>query len=260
MQFRPACIQRFPWVKIEINDGTLSVDHTVTKLRTQRKKTIREAIAFLNINRKSITVLIEGGETLFASKIVKVDHGDLASSGLSGRLVIEWLSPSNGKELIQSRRLIRVRFSIGKYKFEFSSYYVAESLEPPYFGHIVTYPEALVIVEIRRNRRSAIGTEQPPLFDRAKLIIRQGGSQRESFDLQVFDVSEKGVGILVDEESFKLQDRIRIGDKVELELYAPWTMVRVDGTVRHNSRMAEGKYRNYYLLGIELDEKLEHYV
>jgi hypothetical protein len=92
MQFRQACIQRFSWVIIQINDGTLSVDHTVTKLRTQRKKTIREAIAFLNINRKSITVLIEGEKMLFASKIVKVDHGDLASSGVSGRLAIEWLS------------------------------------------------------------------------------------------------------------------------------------------------------------------------
>lgn len=232
----------------------------VTKLKTQRKKTIREAIAFLNINRIPITVLIKGEATLFASKIVKVDHGDLISSGVSGRLLIEWLSPANGKELIQSRRPIRVRFSLGKYKFEFTSYYVTESLESPYFGHMITYPDALLIVEIRRNRRSAIGTEQPPLFGHAKLIMGRGESQKESFDLQVFDVSEKGVGILVGEEFFRVQERIRIGDKLELELYAPWTMVRVGGTVRHNSRMPEGKYGNYHLLGIELDEKLEHYV
>jgi hypothetical protein len=236
------------------------MDHTMSKLSTQRKKTIREVIAFLNVNRIPITVLIEGEQTLFTSKIVKVDHGDLISSGISGRLGIEWLSPPNGKELIKSKRPIRVRFSLGKYKFEFSSYYVTESFESPYFGHMITYPEALVIVEIRRNRRNVVGTEQPPFFGNAKLIMRRGESQKESHDLQVFDVSERGVGILVGQESYRLQKRIRIGDKLKLELYAPWAMVRVDGTVRHNSRMPEGKYSSYHLLGIELAEKLEHYV
>jgi len=33
----------------------------------------------------------------------------------------------------------------------------------------------------------------------------------------------------------------------------------VDGTVRHKSRMHKGKYSGYHLVGIELDEKLEHY-
>ena len=36
-------------------------------------------------------------------------------------------------------------------------------------------------------------------------------------------------------------------------------VLRVDGTVRHKSEMRRGKYANYRLLGIELDEKLEHY-
>jgi hypothetical protein len=232
----------------------------MSKLSTQRKKTIREVIAVLNVNRIPITVLIEGEQTLFTSKIVKVDHGDLISSGISGSLGIGWLSPPNGKELIKTRKPIRVRFSLGKYRFEFSSYYVTESFESPYLGHMITYPEALVIVEIRRNGRNAIGTERPPFFGRAKLIMRRGEAQKESLDLQVFDISEKGIGILVGQESYRLQERIRIGDILKLELYAPWTLVRVEGTVRHNSRMPEGKYSNYHLLGIELAEKLEHYV
>jgi len=29
--------------------------------------------------------------------------------------------------------------------------------------------------------------------------------------------------------------------------------------VRHKSKMREGEYSGYHLLGIELDEKLEHY-
>jgi len=66
--------------------------------------------------------------------------------------------------------------------------------------------------------------------------------------------------MLVGKELFNWLERIGIGDRLkEVELYAPWTIVRVDGTVRHKSKMHEGEYSGYHLLGIELDEKLEHY-
>ena len=230
----------------------------MTSLSTKSKKRIRDAIEFLNINRRPITVQIEGEETLFASKILKVEHGDHPASGMSERLAIQWL-PQKGKDLIQSTTPLRVRFSLGASECEFTSYYITESRESKYLGHMITYPEALVIADRRSSNRNAIGTEQPPLFVHAKLIMRRSGSQKESYDLQVFDVSEKGVGILVGQELSKLQERIGIGERLELELYAPWTMVRVDGTVRHKSRMREGEYSGYHLLGIELDEKLEHY-
>jgi hypothetical protein len=34
----------------------------------------------------------------------------------------------------------------------------------------------------------------------------------------------------------------------------------VSGTVKHKSMMNEGKHRGLYLVGIRLDEKLEHYI
>jgi hypothetical protein len=232
----------------------------MTILSTKSKKKIRKAIEFLNINQRPITVQIEGEKTLFASKIVKVDVGDLISSDTNERLVIEWLSPQKGKDLIQSRNPIRVRFSLGKSECEFMSYYITESVEYPYLGHMITCPEALVIVERRGNNRNAIGAEPPPLFVHAKVAMRRSGSQKESYDLRVFDISEKGVGILVGQELPGLLERIGIGDRLELELYAPWTMVRVEGTVRHKSVMCEGEHSGDHLLGIELDEKLEYYV
>jgi len=234
----------------------------MTTLRTNNIKRIREAIDFVNNNRRPITVQIEGEATGFASKIVKVDHGDVLSRfGTGGRLIIDWLSPQKGNDLIQSRSPIRVRFSLGKSECEFTSYYVTKSVEPPYFGHMITYPEALIIVDRRMDNRNAIGTEREPLFVHAKLTMRISGSQEKSYDLKVFDVSEKGVGLLVSEEQSDLLERTGIGDRLkEVELYATWTMVRVDGTVRHKSRVREGEYSGYHILGIELDEKLEHYV
>ena len=86
----------------------------MTTLHTKSIKKIREAIDFLNNNRRTITVQIEGEAICFASKIVKVDHGDFISRGIGEGLVIDWLSPQKGNDLIQSRSPIRVRFSLGK--------------------------------------------------------------------------------------------------------------------------------------------------
>jgi hypothetical protein len=231
----------------------------MTTLHTNNTERIKEAIEFLYNNQRPITVQIEGKATCFASAIVGVDHGDVLSrSGSSKRLVIEWLSPQEGNDLIQSWNPIRVRFSLGKSECEFTSHYITKSDEPPYFGHMITYPEALIIVDRRTDGRNAIGTDQEPLFAYAKLTIRISGSQEKSYELRVFDVSENGVGLLVSEEQSDLLERTGIGDRLEaVELYAPWTMVRVNGTVRHKSRLREGE--GYYLLGIQLDEKLEHY-
>ena len=79
-------------------------------------------------------------------------------------------------------------------------------------------------------------------------------------DLGVFDVSENGVGILVGNKLFSRFSRIGIGTRLNgLELSAPWAIVRMDGIVRHISKLRRGKYNGYHLLGIELEEKLEYY-
>jgi sulfur carrier protein ThiS len=228
---------------------------------TKSKERIRQVIDFLAVNRKPIAVKIEGEQTLFDSKILKVDHGDPASkAGTVGRVFIQWLSPAKGNDVIQSASPVQVRCSLGKYKLAFTSYYITKGLESPYLGHIITYPESLVIADRRRQDRREVDSKAKPLFAKAKISMRAGGSQGRVYDFRVFDVSETGVGILVGEELFDWLERIGIGDRLEeVELYAPWTIVRVDGTVRHKSRMHKGKYSGYHLLGIELDEKLEHY-
>jgi len=229
---------------------------------TKNAERIKQAIDFLTANRRPITVKIEEERTLFDSMIVKVDHGDSVSKiRTAGRVFIQWLSPSKGNNLIQSARTVQVRFSLGKYKIAFTSYYVTKSLESPYLGHIISYPESLVIADRRRHDRHEVDSKTAPLFAKAKISMRAGRSQEKVQNLRIFDVSENGVGILVGEELFDWLERIEIGDRVkEVELYAPWTIVRVDGTVRHKSKMRRGKYGGYHLLGIELDEKLEHYV
>jgi len=228
---------------------------------TKNGERIKQAIDFLAVNRRRISIKIEGEQTLFDSMIVKADHGDpVSKAGTPGRLFVQWLSPPKGNNLIQSAGKVQVRFSLGKHNLAFTAYYVTKSLDSPYLGHIITLPEALVIADRRRHERHKGESKTAPLFAKAKVSTGVSGSQEKAYDLRVFDVSENGVGILVGQELFDWLSRIGIGDRLKgVELSAPWTIVRVDGTVRHKSEMRRGKYANYRLLGIELDEKLEHY-
>ena len=228
---------------------------------TKSKARIRQAIDFLAAHRSPIEVKIEGEQPPFDSMIVKADHGDpVLKAGTAGRVFIKWLSPAKGNNLIQSVSPVQVRFSLGKHKLAFTSYYITKSLESPYLGHIITYPEALVIADRRRHDRHEVYSSSAALFAKAKIRTRAGRSQEKTYDLEVLDVSENGVGILVGKELSNWLERIGIGDRLkEVELYAAWTIVRVDGTVKHKSWMQKGKYSGYHLLGIELDEKLEHF-
>ena len=99
---------------------------------TKNKARIRETIDFLAANRKPIAVKIEGENGLFDSKIVKADHGHpILEPGTVGRVFIQWLSPREGNDLIQSVNPHQVRFSFGKYRIAFTSYYVTKSVESP---------------------------------------------------------------------------------------------------------------------------------
>jgi hypothetical protein len=131
----------------------------------------------------------------------------------------------------------------------------------PYYGHIITYPESILILNRRRHNRYERGTSEAPLFLDARLTVKTGEGQNKSYDLKVFDISENGVGILAAEDMQDLLQQLDLGYRIEeLELLAAWMTIKVSGTVKHKSKITEGKYSGYYLVGIQLDERLEHCV
>jgi len=72
------------------------------------------------------------------------------------------------------------------------------------------------------------------------------------YDLKVMDYSRNGLGIVVTRKDSELLQMIDEGDKIKsITFCASWTMTKVDGTVRHKSKIEEGKYKDCYILGIE---------
>jgi hypothetical protein len=228
---------------------------------TKSEEKVRDVIDFLVARRKSIGVKIQGEQTLFESMIVKADHATSSKSEAANGVYIQWLSPPTGNFLIQSSSAVQVKFTLGKCNFAFTSDYITMSLESPYLGHIISYPEALAAADRRWHDRYEVGSKKAPIFATATIRMKEGRSQWNIHDLGVFDVSENGVGILVGKKLLNWLERIGIGTRLNgVELSAPWAIVKADGVVRHKSKMNRGKYEGYHLLGIELDEKLEHYV
>ena len=97
--------------------------------------------------------------------------------------------------------------------------------------------------------------------NRRRITIKTSALEEKDYDLKVFDISENGVGLLVGGEMKALLEQTDPGQRLEeVELLAAWTTIKVSGTVKHKSMVNEGKYHGRYLVGIRLDEKLEHYI
>lgn len=231
-------------------------------LVTKNRRRIREAVEFLSGKNRSVTLRLEGDSAIFSSGIIKADHGDLlAGAGSGGNLLVEMLSPETGNGLIGFCKSIKVSFSLGKSDYEFISHYIRKSLVSPYYGHLITYPESITIMERRRGDRHEIDTSQAPLFVNALITVKSASSLERTYNLKVFDISENGVGLLVERETEAMLEEVDVGKRLEeMELLASWTTIKVSGTVKRKSKIKDGKYADLILLGIRLDEKLEHYI
>lgn len=233
-------------------------------LTNRNRRKIRETMDFLNRNRLPVTFELESDEGDFTSKIIKVEHGGDSfqqPDGLNRYLIVEMLSPQQGNELIQSSPRIQVKFSLGRSKCGFSSRYIRKSILSPYYGHVIAYPECIIILDRRRHNRYAIDSSRSPLFVSVRLTLQTGPVLKRSYDLRVFDISENGVGVLLEEETLNLLGHLDFGCRLEeLELLAPWTTVKSAGMVKHVSRIHKGRYDGCSLLGIQLDDTLERCV
>lgn len=71
-------------------------------------------------------------------------------------------------------------------------------------------------------------------------------------NLDVADCSKYGLGMVVKENNIELLNHIKIGDRVEgLSFYASWTMIKVNGIIKHITKMESDQQKNWYVIGIE---------
>ncbi|MBW1772060.1 MAG: flagellar brake protein [Deltaproteobacteria bacterium] len=203
-----------------------------------------------------ITLRIEGKEKSFQSKIIKIDH-EAAGREIGGapQLIVEKLVPDDGNALIQSFPGVVVEFSVNHGLYRCSINCTGSSSEYPCFGFILSFPETMEIDEKRKARR--VLYDMPEMVS-VEFTVDKGPAKGKMYELGVIDCSRHGLGILIREKDFDLLESVDPGDELRnIIFYATWARIRVDGIVRHKTKIADGKYRGCYILGIESRDIIE---
>jgi hypothetical protein len=194
-------------------------------------------------------------ETVFYSKFIKLNQEDpLSKIKARPQMIIERLFPEKGNALIQSVPHVTVEFVIKRNLCRCSVKYIGISAYP-YIGFIMSLPDTIYIVEKRSEERSIYET---PNFISVEFRLGEKSKSEKQYELNVFDHSKRGLGLLITQQDLDLLELLHKGDQIEdITFFASWTMIRVNGTVRHITRIENGKYKDCYILGIESPEIIE---
>ena len=78
------------------------------------------------------------------------------------------------------------------------------------------------------------------------------------YDLNVRDCSRYGLGMVITQKDFELLQTIEPGDELSnLSFFSTWSVFKIDGVVKHKTRIEEGIYRNNYLMGFQSQEEIK---
>jgi hypothetical protein len=224
--------------------------------KTDSSQEITKIIEHLISNGTQIKFYVEGENTAFTSRFIKINKEEaLSKIGKGPELVIEKLVPAKGNALIQSSREVVAEFKVNQNVCRFSTKNIGISSTYPHYGFIMSFPGSLNVKEKRREERFAY--DIPELVS-VEFTIGKGPNKGKKYELKVVDSSTHGLGLLVTEEDFDLLESLELGDELkDMTFFAAWAMIKVDGTVRHKTKIETGKNKGLYILGIESAEILE---
>ncbi len=110
----------------------------------------------------------------------------------------------------------------------------------------------------RENRRERRYVPAIPDFVYVEFELQPPGGEPKSYRLDVLNCSEHGIGLLVRKQDFSLLEAVGPGTTLENAVfYATWTLIRAEATVRHLTRIKEGRHKGCYVMGVESKEIIE---
>jgi hypothetical protein len=219
------------------------------------KGKITRIIEYLIHEQIEIKVRIEGEETKYSSRFIEIvpgsNRGDVSvSSDKAPELVMDKLVPDRGNGLIQQFPNVGVEVLTNKYLCRFYTKYICgNNTSYPYYGLMISFPEFLESEEKRKDERATL--ESPEVIS-AMFTLVTGPKKYQSYELNILDYSNHRVGLLVTEKDSNLLQRLNLGDRIpEITIFAEPGLMHMDGTLRHKTRIEDGKRRGSYILGIE---------
>jgi len=222
-------------------------------IEVKDKRKIQEVFERLVSKNMELKVLVDAQSARFITRAIRLNPEEVSSLGSEPELIIEKLFPESGNELIQSSSEITLEFTIREHFCLGQAKYVGMSDEYPYFGIMVTLPRSLKLTKERRRERRY--RYEMPDFVSVEFTLT---AKDKVYELGVVDCSMHGLGMLVTKKDFDLLRLLKPGDRLKgMVLYSENAMIKVDGVVRHLTKMSSGKYKGFYVLGIESPEVIE---
>ncbi len=222
-----------------------------SQIKDRRK--IQEIFERMVSKNMEIKVLIDEESVRFMSRAYRLNPEEISSLGSEPELLIEKLFPEIGNSLIQSSSQVTLEFSIKENFCRGKAKYIGMSNEYPYFGIMITLPRSIELSKDRRREMRYV-YEMPDFVSVAFSIT----GKDKVYDLNVMDCSMHGLGILITKKDFDLVRLVKPGDRIrDIVFYSKNAMIKVDGVVRHMSKMSTGKHKDSYVLGIESPEVIE---
>lgn len=219
------------------------------------KEKITKIINYLINERIDINVRIEGEEIRFSSRFIEIlsdsEGGDVsASSDKTPELIMDTLVPDRGNSLIQQSPQVGVEILTDKYLCRCHIEYICENnTSYPYYGIMISFPEFLELEEGRREERITI--DAPEVIS-AVLHLGKGPKEYQSYELNILNYSDHGIGLLVTEKDSELLQKLNPGDRIpEITIFVEPGLIHMDGTVRHKTRIGAGKHKGSHILGLE---------
>jgi len=230
------------------------MEETESWRQVKDRRKIQEIFERMVSKNMELKVLVDEENVRFMSRATRLNPEEISSLGSEPELIIEKLFPEIGNSLIQSSSQVTLEFSIKEHFCRGKARYVGVSNEYPYFGIMITLPQSLELArERRRERRHTY--EMPDFVSVAFSIM----GKDKVYDLGVMDCSMHGLGILVTRKDFDLVRLVKPGDRIrDIVFYSENAMIKVDGVVRHLTKMSTGKYKDSYVMGIESPEVIEN--
>lgn len=218
--------------------------------RIEDRQKIIKIIDHVISEKCGVKVSVKSSLTSFASRIINADQNyPSLAKGTRAVIIIEKLTPEKGNDLIQASPKVTLKFSVLGQPCTCSVNYIGISSMPPYFGFVLSMPEVIELEEKRVEERTAYGA---PDFLLAEVRIGKGTKAERQYELDVVDSSAHGLGMLIREKNLDILDRIKVGDVIkDINFYASNAMLKVDGIVRHITKIGEGKLKGGYYIGIE---------
>jgi len=219
---------------------------------------IIKIIDHLISTKYDIKVIIKGESSPFTSKIINADQNyPSLAQGTKPIIIIDRLLPEKGNNLIQSSETVVLKFVISDQQCICSAKYIGISSMPPFFGFILSMPE-MIDVEDRRIEKRVV--YDIPDFLLAEITLEKGTKEEKGFELDVIDCAAHGLGMIITEKDLDLLKRVKVGDVIkDINFYASRAMLKIDGTVRHLTRIEEGKFKGGYYIGIESKDIIPSY-